>query len=299
MIDFVRIYFTDKEQIDKFVRDGRRKSTIQRQSKDGKDITYTVWLHNLKLVSTPKTTYLEGSLHSFYNAVNGITSDRKKQKWVNHNDFTFSDLLKVLDILKKKLNYDLSQTKITICEFGLNVVLDIPPKEFLEKHVLMYKLRYPCYDPKYKDDMKMKKCDLENYYLKMYDKSLQFGLSENILRYEIGFKSDELKECDIQSLEDLRDECKIELLYNSYMKKYEDLLIVDYWKGNPNMPKKDRQKMPEYTNPQFWIENKGKYNNRSRHKAEFKKIIRENKLEMRKSYLRTLLIQKYNYLILN
>jgi len=299
MIDFVRIYFTDKKQIDKFVRDGRRKSTIQRQSKDGKDITYTVWIENLKLVSTPKTTYLEGSLHSFYNAVNGLTSDHKKQKWVNYNDFTFSDLLKVLDILKDKLNYDLSQTKITICEFGLNVILDVPPKEFLERHVLMYKLRYPCYNPKYKDTMKIIKCELENYYLKIYDKSLQFGLSENILRYEIGFKSDELKECDILSLEDLRDEDKLESLYNSSMKKYDDLLILDSYNGNLKMSEKEKHKMVDYTNPQFWIENKSKYNSRSKHKAKFEKIIRENKLETRKGYLRTLLIQQYNYLISN
>jgi len=253
----------------------------------------------LKLVSTPKTAYLEGSLHSFHNAVNGLTSNHDKQKWVNYNDFTFSDLLKVLDILKEKLNYDLSQTKITICELGFNVIIDVPPKDFIDNHVLMYKLRYPCFNPKYKDRMKIKKCELENYYLKIYDKSLQFGLSDNILRYEIGFKSDELKECDVCSLEDLRSEDRISSLCNSLMKKYESLMIVDDYSGNKRMSVSNRNKMIKYTNPQFWLNNKGKYNSRSKHKAELGQIIRENKLDTRKKYLRNLIIEKYNYLILN
>ncbi|MFV0419887.1 MAG: hypothetical protein ACK5KT_14300 [Dysgonomonas sp.] len=304
MIDFIRIYFTDKERIDRFIRDGRRKSTIQRQSRDGKDIIYTTWIQNLKLVSTSKTTYLEGSLHAFSNALNGLTHKNEKRKWVNYNDFTFRDLIKVLDILEKKLGYDLSQTTISTCELGYNINTSVPAKEFIDKHVLMYKLRYPCYDPKYKEKMKIKKCDLENYYLKIYDKSLQFGLSEHILRFEIGFRSDELRECDIHSLADLADEDRLDLLHNSLMKKYNDLLVLDSYNGNSKMPEPERDMMRLFTNPQFWVDtllrgNKSKYNSRSKHKAEFERIVRVNKLDTKKLYLRNLIVEKYNYLISN
>lgn len=304
MIDFIRIYFIDKEWIDRFVRDGRRKSTIQRQSRDGEDITYTVWIQNLRLVSTPKTTYLEGSLHAFHNALNGLKHKNKKREWVNYNDFTFKDLIAVLDVLEKKLRYDLSQTIISTCELGYNVNTDVPAKKFIDKHVLMYKLKYPCYDPKYKEGMKIKKYDLENYYLKIYDKSLQFGLSENILRFEIGFRSDELRECDIHSLADLADENKLDLLHNSLMKKYDGLLILDSYDGNPKMSEPERNIMRHYTNPQFWVaslekDNKGKYNSRGKHKAELERIIRTSKLDTKKLYLRNLIVEKYNYLISN
>ncbi|MFV0418712.1 MAG: hypothetical protein ACK5KT_08290 [Dysgonomonas sp.] len=304
MIDFIRIYFTDKERIDKYIKDGRRKSIIQRQSRDGEDITYTTWIQNLKLVSTPKTTYLEGSLHAFHNALNGLSHRDEKRKWVNYNDFTFRDLMKVLDVLNQKLGYDLSQTTISTCELGYNINIDVPAKEFIDRHVFMYKLKYPCYDPKYKEGMKMKKYDLENYYLKIYDKSLQFGLSEHILRFEIGFRSDELRECDVHSLADLADEDSLDLLHNSLMKKYNDLLILDRFDGFPTMSESERDMMRLYTNPQFWVDsllraNKSKYNDRSKDKAEFERIVRVNKLDTKKLYLRNLVIEKYNYLISN
>jgi len=299
MIDNVKFTFDDKASIDKFVRDIRRKATV-RKARNGEGETYTLYIHNLKIVSPPKgDTYLEGSLHSFFNAIHGKTSKHKKHKWVNHNDFTYNDLCGVIKELEKRIRYDFSKTKLTICEFGFNIELDMPADEFIDEYILMYKFRAPCYDPKYINEMKIKKFDLENYYIKVYDKALQYGLDKHLLRYETGFKTDELRACNIISLKDLLDEDTLKSLYNEQYKKYDNLLIVDSYDGIKSMVKRDRRKMINYTNPHFWIRLlKAKdYDERRKHKKELNSLIFNNGLDSRKRYLIERIYQKLNYLL--
>lgn len=301
MIDNIRLTFSDKEAIDKFVKDGRRRSTIQKPSRNGKDITHIYWWHNLRIISAPQTTYLEGSLHSFYNASKGVVSHQKKHRWVNFNNYTYQDVFKTIELLEETLKYDLSKTVMSICELGFNLQIDESPKDFIDKYVLMYKLKYPCFDPKYKKDMKIKKFDLDNYYCKIYDKSLQFNLNQNILRFEIGFKSEELRESGIISVKDILSEDKIDNLYSTMMNMYENILIVDSYDGNQLMCEEERDMMTIYTNPQFWVEllMRKDYNARSRHKKIFERLINDCNLDSRKKYLRERIKETYYYLSLN
>lgn len=299
MIDFIRIYFDDKTSIDKYFMDGRRKSTIREIKKEEGENTKIARLHNMSLVSTEKGTYLEGSLHSYHNAMKGRKSKNEKDKWFNYNDFTYQNLLEVLEDLEKRLKYDLSKTRMTICEMGFNVNLDMEPNRFIDKFILMFKLKLPCRDPKNQKSMKFKRFDLDNYYVKIYDKSLQYGLKDNILRFEVGFKTDELKELNIRSLKDLLDTDKLEFLFHSLLKKYDDFLIVDRFDGNKTMPQKARRKMVLYTHPQYWIEllDEKKYERRKSSKQELEYLIHKYGLDKRRKYLRHLIEEKFKQLL--
>ncbi|MDU1889619.1 MAG: hypothetical protein E6767_02920 [Dysgonomonas sp.] len=302
MIDWTETKLLDKGLIDKYIKDGRRKkSTITYPSRDGSSDTTLHRIHNLQLKAAPKTTTLGGSLHSFHNALNGFTSGHPKHKWVNYNDFTYSDLLEIINWLERSLSYDLTQTSITLCEFGFNLKLDMSPKEFLENHVSMYKFRTPCKDPKYRDDMKIKKFELDDYYLKIYDKSLQFNLDENILRIEVGFKTDILRDYGIESLKDLTCTDKLDGLFGKMLNIYDDLLIVDRYDGCREMSGTEVRKIIKYTHPQHWIDLLGekRYSTRSTHKAELQSLLQKYGLDSRKNYLRQLIIDEYRYLLYN
>jgi len=292
MIDWVKVFFEDKERIDRLIRRCGELTVLP----NGK-VRYIMKCYNLKFVSTETTSYMEGSLHSYYNCITG----NGKQ---NYNDFTYMNLLTCLKALGDYLDYDMRATRITVLEFGFNLTLQMSPSDFIDKYILMYKYKYPCFDPKNKD-MKIKKFEYNNYIIKVYDKSRQYGLKEKILRIEIVYRTDEFKKCGIQTLADLKKYCSLMELYDDFMGKYEHLTMVENYAGNIGMPENDIQAMIKYTNPSFWLtfddaskySKKEKGNAKERSKKAFESIVKRYALDTVKTYyLKSLISKKFQAL---
>lgn len=292
MIDFVKCFFSDKAKVDKLILNGLNLDcgTYTGISPKG-NTTYKVKYKNLFFVSSPCHSYFEGSLHTFFNVINGL-------KPTNHTHFGINELECVLNYLEDMLDYDFKQTKLTIAEFGFNLEEQVNVSQLIDNHILMYKLKAPCLDPKNRSDMKIKKFEYEDYILKVYNKGLQFRLDKEVLRIELRCNSGELEKLRIRTLNDLRRSNSIEVLYQDFITRFDDLQIVDSFRGNDSMPKKDQQLMIKYTNPNHWLElrSEGKYNLVTHHRKDFEDILVKYNLDSKKKHLLALIINQYNIL---
>ena len=74
------------------------------------------------------------------------------------------------------------RTEVNNLEIGVNVILPFPVKLVLD-NLITYKGDY--FKPEVEDGMRYYQCKKKQFYIKIYDKSLQFNLPDNVLRFEI------------------------------------------------------------------------------------------------------------------
>ena len=134
---------------------------------------------NMKFRVKDKILKLDGSIHKYRNK--GLH---------NHDDFTVKDAIETITGLCKDFEIDPHRTEINNVEFGVNVVLPFPVKLVLDNLI------------SYKGDSFMKEvrneyingvnkgisyyqCKKNQYYVKIYDKALQYGLPNHVLRFEV------------------------------------------------------------------------------------------------------------------
>ncbi len=295
MIDLIKVYFEDKNEIEHILT----KKKIMKISKyllnDDKPI-YPIRSNfkNIRLNITECNSYLENSIHKYFNN----KTNRGNQ---NYNDFCFCDFCYACEMLEEEVGVNINDTYLTRFEFGLNIDLEtINPNKFLEENILMYNYKSPCYNPKYKPNEKIKKFSLKEYEIKIYNKSLMFGLKSNILRVEVKYKTKKyFNKLGVYTLNDLKDKMKMRKVFNDFISKIKKVIIIDNYKGHLKMTEKERNNFIKYTNPIFWIELK-KYNNKNTpnyHLSKFLVLINKYKLDKNRNNLINLLISKFNELI--
>jgi len=142
-----------------------------------------------------------------------------------------------------------------------------------------------------------------NYDFKIYDKAKQYELSNNIIRFEIKHKkSKSFQPMGIFNIQDLKKKNYLKLLFDDLMKRFEELTIVDDYRSNTKLSKKDRIALDNYTNYNFWnnlsIERKLR-NKKSSERKKFQALLVKNNLLKTKDELRIKLNSKFQYLINN
>uniref|UniRef100_UPI0040476A10 hypothetical protein n=1 Tax=Mariniflexile sp. TaxID=1979402 RepID=UPI0040476A10 len=306
MIDLISAKLTKKEKMeiklladkDKYIVEGKYS-----YSDDEKIYPIRSRMENLFINVTAKGATIENSLHKYFNSL--VSSENQ-----NYNDFYFSDIVYALDVLEAAADYPLEETILTNLEFGFNTDLSICPTKFLNHNVLMHNLKAPCYDPKNDKKMKIKKYTYSEYEVKLYNKTLDHSrFSEfrdklkgtKILRVEIKYKSKKLlNKFGIFNLADLKKPSVYSKLMEDFLKKYEDLLIIDSYNGNSLMSKKERQFIMQCTHPNYWIELKDNtHSNTSRnHKKRLEKLMKKYELDTWKNNLKKDLVSKFNQLMM-
>lgn len=305
MIDFIKVKLLDKtrmeqqliKQKESYILEGKYNYTIA-------DKMYPLRSRreNLFINITEQGGTIENSLHKFFNQLVG-------EGIHNFNDFDFCDVLYALNVLEEETNYPLEQTIITNLEFGFNIELNKCPTQFLEHHVLMHNYKSPCYEPKNDKGKKIKKFTYTEYEVKIYNKSLQYDkvkefkdrlIDRNILRIEVKYKSKkQLHKLGIYNLSDLKKPQNLQMLMQDFLRKYNDLLIIDSYNGNAEMSKKERQFITHCTHPNYWIElrNTKHFNTISNQKKKFQKLIRKYELDSWKKQLKKDILSKFNELM--
>lgn len=125
----------------------------------------------LKFLIKARKVQLEGSIHKYYNGGEH-----------NHNDFYVSDVKSIVHELEEKFNIDIHNTQLCNLEIGVNILLSFPVKKVLD-NIIAFKGE--AFTKIIESKQYYYQCKRKQFIVKVYDKSLQFGLSENILRFEV------------------------------------------------------------------------------------------------------------------
>jgi hypothetical protein len=114
---------------------------------------------------------IEGSIHKY----------RNKGKH-NYDDFSCKDAIEVIKELCNDFEIDPYRTEVNNLEVGVNVILPFPVKLVLD-NLVTYK--GDCFKPEVEDGIRYYQCKKKQFYIKIYDKGLQYNLPDNVLRFEI------------------------------------------------------------------------------------------------------------------
>lgn len=135
---------------------------VKKETAEYLGLTFTVKNANLQLT---------GSIHKYRN--NGKH---------NYDDFSCKDAIEVIKGLCKDFEIDPYRTEVNNLEVGVNVILPFPVKLVLD-NLVTYKGDF--FKPENDNGINYYQCKKRQFYIKIYDKGLQFNLPQNVLRFEI------------------------------------------------------------------------------------------------------------------
>ena len=225
---------------------------------------------NLKfLIDTKGKVHLKGSLHIFWN--NGKH---------NYNDFDITALKVVINELKSNYGIIPEKTELNHVEIGLNID-DLPFKtKEINKHLLFHSGQgIPIKVFKYMQQQKnsdFKIAKRDKYAIKSYDKAKHYGIKGNIYRFEIKYeKAINLNGLGINTLSDLINPVKIELLKVDFFKKWNEVFLFDWTFRNDALKPKTIFKLKDWQIFTYWEELKESRNRNkfSRELKEYEKMV--------------------------
>lgn len=296
MVDFVKLYYGDKERFENFVMDKKNfedVDTVFSYHTGEVKYPYKTKLGSMDVVVLKNSGYVKNSLHKLYNYL-----ESKEEH--NHNDFPHSKICETVGFLFRKM-IDAKTTKLTQLEFGFNLEIDRTPETLIRRNVLMHQYKGGTNNT-YHGRGELRQFDHNNYFIKVYDKGKQFELDTNILRFEMKFiKAKEFQKLGIYKLADLEDKSNLRRLFIYLLNRFDELMIVDDYDDVSISSINDYSALSRFTNPNYWTEEiKHKHQQfKSRQKKQFEMLLKKNDLLNTKAYLRTLLVQKFIQLINN
>lgn len=255
MIDYIKAYFPDKNEILKIMRENYNleKISYSRFDKTKNEAvlyeTYKKEFENMELKITNQGAYIHNSLHHFYNKfVHNIDG--------NYNDFSRSAIVNSIDFLEEQIkfspeNLHLSQS----LEFGLNLRLPFDLDHFILNECVLYDFCPASKLPQPNDGQVYKEFEKGNYRLKIYHKGRQQCNGGNILRVEVKFLDKrEFNKNGIFVLSDLKDRDNLIFLYDKLynLVKFKLMCIDDI--ENRQFTNYKKNKLYKYCAHKFWSE---------------------------------------------
>jgi hypothetical protein len=211
---------------------------------------------------TTKSVWLRinGSLH------------KNNQGGSNFKPFRYLELINEISHLCQSLNLDPTKVKIESLEIGLNLPVWFNPFEFLHSRLLAYKTtEFTKWRPGFDHKRIGFVSDYWEYSIKIYDKGLQNGLIENLMRFEFATHGLEMvKKYGIKNLSDLLDQEKVFGLLRLLEEAWQSVLIFDIDLFNPRITAKDKDYFREAKYSKYWIDLSE--NDKSRFQDEKKKL---------------------------
>lgn len=296
MIDYIKAYFNDKNAVFNHLKSAYGMNSLKYSGFNKKQqemINYDTHykdFHNLNFKITNKSGYVENSLHTLFNNLNGSEINR------NDNDFSYSNLLTALDFVTDISDYPLQECNLSSqLEFGFNLEVPFDVDDFILNHCVL--LNYKPHTYLENTDIKTLKSFSNGYYrLKIYNKGKQFSNPNQLLRIELKFTDKRgFQKLDIYKLSDLADK---ENLYKIYDLMYrlidEKLMIVDNIQ-NQTFSNYKKRKLYNFCLPKYWNE-LPKLKVKSE-KLRYEKMLLKNNLLTNKKILLELMESKFYELI--
>ncbi len=296
MIDYIKAYFPDKNEIFGIMKDNYNLEKISYTRFDKAENalvlyeTYKKEFENMELKITNQGAYLHNSLHHFYNkVVYGIDE--------NYNDFKHSSLVNAIDFLEDRIKFPVDKLELSQgLEFGLNLRVPFDLDEFILDQCILYDFCEVSKFPPPTEEQVYKEFQKGNYRLKIYHKGRQQCNGEAILRVEIKFLDKrDFNKNGICFLSDLDDRDNLIFLYDKLRSIVKlKLMCVD------NIEVRDfshykKNKLYKYCSHKYWAElSRGSF------KFESKKVypyFEKNKLLENKKILLSLMDSKFTELL--
>lgn len=195
----------------------------------------------LRFVLKNEIVKLEGSFHKYYN-------DGKH----NYNDFNCQDFVNVILKLENLFSIDKDIALLNNLEFGVNIHVKHSIDKILESIINYKGIPFIQYNG---SGAKGIFCETTNFYIKIYDKSHQYGLAGNILRIEIKVKKMRFfkdRGININSLSSLLDHSEILKICPVFLSVFNDILFTDYDINPDDLNPVDRNIFADGNNPVYW-----------------------------------------------
>ena len=294
MIDFIKfkIKAEDKFRFEKSIDSNELvtlKSTFDVHTGVANDYPKMGTLKNMEIRITEKGAIVKGSMHKYYNLINGLGDQ-------NYNDFSFEQWEIAIEDLCKKLDIDKEQTKITNLEFGFNIPIQMNIKTLIESHIIMYDLKDHNRKHNFRGRGSYKEFEKTDYALKVYDKGKpNFILNKNILRMELKITGSRyLKKLGIVNLNQLGVHA-FKDLFRAFLTHYNKLMIVDSLKAPKGIREDQLILFKNCINPNHWSEINTLEKKETR--REFNKLIKKYGHNVFHSALRDKIYGKYKLLM--
>lgn len=168
----------------------------------------------------------------------------------NHNKFGLSEIHYAISELANDLKILCQNAKLTNLEFGVNLDIDFEPRRFLNSLILHKNKKFTNQTGR---RMHYKECSHGQYFIKIYDKGLQYMLGEFILRIELKFvKMEKINRLGIKYISDLLDPEKLDKLKKLLLKVYDEILIADLDVDAAGLSDKDKLLYAKGQNDNYW-----------------------------------------------
>lgn len=228
--------------------------------------------HYCKVTVYEKTQMLifSGSIHKLWNSLNGLDApNREKQriyKGYNGNDFGLDAIEEVVKYLCGLLKCSAQRMIVQKIEFGLNVQLPFKASLFLKGLLFQNGVMF-----EHKHNERYWQVRHSKYILKIYDKANQYGMYGEVLRFEIKAQASQIKMTEIKTLEDITS-TTLNIAFKLLLMRFEEVVYYDYTIAVKSLKRLQRNKLKEYSNPRYWI-NELRPEHRNRPKKKLNEII--------------------------
>lgn len=251
---------------------------MQRKEAKFKGLSFVV----TRTVINPYHGFISGSLHKYKN--NGLH---------NSDDFTFADIVKVVEDLNNKFGLIPEKTPLHRLEIGANIELPFKAKRFIDGAI--------CHKGEAFNKMSRKNgfigciCEHTDYDIKLYDKGTQERLNKNLLRVEIRFKRMRILGENIKTLLDICKEANLKHISNLFLEKIKEIIFFDKQSKLKAITEPQKLRFERYGNPYYWAgKNRDQY---YKARQKYKELVRKYGCLDLQNLLLELLGEKLVYLI--
>lgn len=287
MIDFIklRVFNPDLDRI-------RKNSSLEwiqhTNERTGEVKEYNATFYGLTFQIISRYLNVSGSIHKHWNSKKGGGEQ-------NYNDFTISELIRVIIDFCSQFNLSPDNCILKNFEFGVNITPPIPTGEILRslinhKGKLFNRVR--------SQNMNYLECEHRQYYVKIYDKGQQYDRG-NILRFEIKTRKMEfVKTANIRTLSDLMNPANLKRMGTILTANFSELLFYDYTIPDTGINTRERLILTQGQNPLFWTNYKETNpDNYFKKRNRFKDLVKRYGTQDIQSIISPLISAKWNELL--
>ncbi|WP_046744905.1 PH domain-containing protein [Kordia zhangzhouensis] len=257
---------------------------------------YVVAKHHFCQIKVYDSGFVQfsGSIHKMWNSIHGIKAPNydkltKRQKSTykgfNGNQFTIDNIIEIRNYLQFLLGCKPHEMIFQNIEFGVNTTLDFNPNQFIKG--LLYH-NGTMFENKYNRSFACVPHD--RYTLKLYNKSLQYGMPTHSLRVELHYKRmEDLKVCGIKTFADINTST-LSKAKDQLLKRFDEVMYFDKTIDKNSLTKHEKRLILRYANPSYWMDDL-QSNHRYREKKKLTEMI-QHKSKNLKQQIRESIIQK-------
>jgi hypothetical protein len=292
MIGFITIHYKDKRELEQFVlKNDKFKSLIIKQEIHSNSFIYPLVTsyQGMNFKVDEYKAYISGNIKSYYVL-------EKQYRYCD--EFGYLNLCESIDLLAKE-TIQIEITTLSKLTIVFNLDSPICGSQLIKKNIIMHKLIGYNHNktPNLKNELKL--FEHHNYTLGIFSTFNKKSYSISIrLEYKT---SAEFTKLGIKNIIDLKDKVKLTKLFTVFLKRFDELTIIDKIQDYDEFSKEDKKKLSIYMEPNFWdnLLKEDKRNSRYLAKKEFEKIQIKYKLNSLKNSLREQLIEEFNLFINN